>query len=66
MFYVQKTEMVNKTFRLPEKLVSRLSAVAQQQGISMNNLVAQCCNYALNDLAESPQQVGEDRAGDDG
>ena len=56
MFYVQKPEMVNKTFRLPEELVNRLSAVAQQQGVSMNNLVAQCCNYALNDLADSPQK----------
>jgi predicted HicB family RNase H-like nuclease len=51
MFYVQKPEMVNKTFRLPENLVSRLSAVAQQQGVSMNNLVAQCCSYALDHLA---------------
>ena len=51
MFHVQRTEMVSKTFRLPEDLVNRLSAVAQQQGVSMNNLVAQCCNYALNDLA---------------
>lgn len=59
MFYVQKPEMVNKTFRLPEELVNRLSAVAQQQGVSMNNLVAQCCNYALNDLADSPQKGGE-------
>ena len=56
MFYVQKPEMVNKTFRLPEELVNRLSAVAQQQGVSMNNLVAQCCKYALNDLADSPQK----------
>ncbi len=52
MFYVHRTEMVNKTFRLPEPLVNRLAAVAQQQGVSMNNLVAQCCAYALNDLAD--------------
>ncbi len=51
MFHVQRTEMISKTFRLPENLVSRLSAVAQQQGVSMNNLVAQCCSYALDHLA---------------
>lgn len=51
MFYVHRTEMVNKTFRLPEELVNRLAAVAQQQGVSMNNLVAQCCVYALDHLA---------------
>ena len=52
MFYVQKPEMVNKTFRLPEELVNRLAVVAQQQGVSMNNLVSQCCVYALDHLAE--------------
>ena len=52
MFTVKKTEMVNKTFRLPADLVERLSAVAQEQGVSMNNLVAQCCEYALGQMKE--------------
>lgn len=56
MFHVQRTEMISKTFRLPENLVNRLSAVAQQQGVSMNNLVAQCCSYALDHLAKSDAQ----------
>ena len=52
MFTVKKVEMVNKTFRLPTALVERLSTVAQEKGISMNNLVAQCCEYALGQLGE--------------
>lgn len=56
MFYVHRTEMVNKTFRLPEELVNRLAAVAQQQGVSMNNLVAQCCVYALDHLAKTEEE----------
>ena len=47
MFKVKKVEMVNKTFRLPTDLVKRLANVAQEQGVSMNNLVGQCCEYAL-------------------
>ena len=47
MFKVKKVEMVNKTFRLPVELVKRLATVAQEQGVSMNNLVGQCCEYAL-------------------
>ena len=47
MFKVKKVEMVNKTFRLPVDLVKRLATVAQEQGVSMNNLVGQCCEYAL-------------------
>ena len=31
MFAVKKTEMVNKTFRLPTDLVKRLATVAQEQ-----------------------------------
>lgn len=62
MFHVQRTEMISKTFRLPEDLVNRLSAVAQQQGVSMNNLVAQCCTYALAHLAKSSDKGGETEA----
>ncbi|MBO8431442.1 toxin-antitoxin system HicB family antitoxin [Spirochaetes bacterium] len=50
MFKIEKPEMVNKTFRLPLELVERLSTVAQNQGISLNNLVKQCCEYALENL----------------
>ncbi|SHF13215.1 toxin-antitoxin system HicB family antitoxin [Schwartzia succinivorans] len=61
MFYVKKPEMVNKTFRLPEDLVNQLSAVAQQQGVSMNNLVAQCCAYVLAHLAEQPEKEATEK-----
>lgn len=50
MFKVEKEEMVNKTFRLPLKLVEKLYSVAQNQGVSLNNLVKQCCEYALENL----------------
>ena len=62
MFHVQRTEMISKTFRLPEALVNQLSAVAQQQGVSVNNLVAQCCAYALAHLAEPTKETGETKA----
>ena len=50
MFKVEKEEMVNKTFRLPLKLVEKLYSVAQNLGVSLNNLVKQCCEYALENL----------------
>lgn len=50
MFEIEKYETVNKTFRLQESLVKKLQKVAQEQNISMNNLVAQCCEYALKNL----------------
>ncbi len=49
MFKIEKKEFVNKTFRIPKELVDELSTVAQKEGISMNELVIQCCKYALGD-----------------
>lgn len=50
MFKVQKPETVNKAFRLPKELVQELQTVAQNQGVSLNKLVQQCCEYALKNL----------------
>lgn len=50
MFKVQKPETVNKTFRLPKELVQELQTVTQNQGVSLNKLVQQCCEYALKNL----------------
>ena len=40
----------NKTFRLPVDFVQRLTEVARAQDVSVNNLVQQCCEYALGDM----------------
>ena len=42
--------MINKTFRLPLKLVQELQVIAQDKGVSLNNLVLQCCEYAIKHL----------------
>ena len=57
MFKVEKTEMVNKTFRLPSELIEQLSVVAKNKGVSLNNLVKQCCEYALNHLDKEDKEV---------
>lgn len=50
MFEVKKIEHVNKTFRMPADLVKRLEILAQEKGVSLNNLVIQCCEYALENI----------------
>lgn len=50
MFRVEKTEYANKTFRLPVELIQKLERLAQDEQVSMNQLVIQCCNYALDHL----------------
>ncbi|MBQ8342300.1 MAG: toxin-antitoxin system HicB family antitoxin [Clostridia bacterium] len=47
MFEIQKNEKINKTFRLPLELVQKLEILAQNENVSLNNLVVQCCEYAL-------------------
>jgi len=45
-----KTEYANKTFRMPTELVKALQIVAQNENVSLNKLVIQCCQYALENL----------------
>lgn len=50
MFQVKKKEFVNKTFRIERELLDKLCEIAQQEDISVNELVIQCCEYALDDM----------------
>ena len=52
--YCKKVEHINKTFRMPTELVKKPEVLAQEKRISLNNLVVQCCEYALenNDTIE--------------
>ena len=51
MFEVKQTdEMINKTFRLPVPLLEELTKVAEHEKVSVNNLVRQCCEYALDNM----------------
>ncbi|MFQ9063688.1 MAG: hypothetical protein ACLR5R_00780 [Eubacterium sp.] len=35
---------------MPNDLVEQLQSVAQEQSVSLNQLVIQCCQYALDNL----------------
>lgn len=52
MFKVTKPEYSNKTFRMPNDLIAELEKLAQDKGVSLNQLVIQCCKYALDNLEE--------------
>jgi len=52
MFKVTKPEYSNKTFRMPNDLISELEKLAQEKQVSLNQLVIQCCKYALDNLEE--------------
>lgn len=55
-FEIKKPEYVNRTFRISKELADNLSQTAQREGISVNELVVQCCNYALTNLKHNTQK----------
>ncbi len=56
-FKIKKTEYVNKTFRITKDLNERLSRIAQKENISMNELVVQCCEFALSNLNDNNENI---------
>ena len=55
MFKIQKGyDSESKTFRLPVELVEQLEKLATQNKLSLNQLVIQCLNYAVDNL--EPEQ----------
>ena len=53
-FRIQKGyDTESKTFRLPIEQIQRLEVLATLHKISLNQLVIQCLNYALDNLENS-------------
>jgi len=50
VFIVKKQEIINKTIRMPDDLIEQLEEIASLENISFNQLVVQCCEYAIKDL----------------
>lgn len=54
-FKIKKQEYVNKTFRITKELADRLAVTAQQEGVSVNELVVQSCEFALDNLKKQDE-----------
>ncbi|MBE7033422.1 MAG: toxin-antitoxin system HicB family antitoxin [Ruminococcaceae bacterium] len=51
-FIIKKPTSSNRTVRMPDELIAKLTRLADEQEISFNQLVNQCCEFALEHLAE--------------
>ena len=49
------SETVNKTFRLPVDVAERLEQLAYDNNLSLNAVIVQCLQYALDNVEESPK-----------
>lgn len=56
-FVIKKPESSNKTIRMPNNLIQKLEMLASDNDISFNQLVVQCCNYAIAHLSDDPDDV---------
>jgi len=50
MFEIKKPSSSNKTIRMPDTLIEQLEKLAGEHDISFNQLVVQCCEYALKNM----------------
>lgn len=54
-FIVKKPSSSNRTIRMPDDLLDKLSQIAADKDISFNQLVIQCCEFALENLKEDKE-----------
>jgi len=46
-FNVEREDYINKTFRMPAKLVEKMYKICESKNISLNKLTVKCIEYAL-------------------
>lgn len=54
------SETVNKTFRLPADVAERLEQLAYDNNLSLNAVIVQCLQYALDNVEETPKAEADD------
>ncbi|MHC1770751.1 MAG: toxin-antitoxin system HicB family antitoxin [Flexilinea sp.] len=47
---------LSKTFRLPIELVEKLEQLATENNISLNQLIIQCLEYAMDNLGKESEK----------
>ena len=53
LFDPKEKQMVNKTIRIEESLVTKVYEEAEKRNLSFNKLVIQCIEYAMENLKPS-------------
>ncbi len=52
-FHIKRQEYSNRTFRFPVELLEELNTLASNKNLSLNQIVVQCCEYALKNLDDN-------------
>lgn len=59
-FKVKHQEYVNRTFRFKKEFVEKLDKVCDEENISLNKLVVQCVEFALDNMENNNSKEDED------
>lgn len=52
-FKITKPTSSNRTIRMPDTLIERIAQIATEQDVSFNQVVVQCCEYAIENMEKS-------------
>ncbi len=53
IFKIKKPLSSNKTIRMPDELIDKLQSLADENDISFNQLVVQCCEFAIENMNDT-------------
>ena len=56
IFKIKKPQSSNKIIRMPDELIEKLQQLATSNDISFNQLVVQCCEFALENMIEEDKK----------
>lgn len=49
-FIIKKPTSSNRTIRMPDALIEKITKLANEKDISFNQVVVQCCEFAIENL----------------
>lgn len=50
-FIIKKPTSSNRTIRMPDTLIETINKIAREQDVSFNQVVVQCCEFAIEHLS---------------
>ncbi len=56
-FIIKKPTSSNRTIRMPDTLIEKISKIANEQDVSFNQVVVQCCEYALENMPKDSKET---------
>lgn len=55
-FKIKKPTSSNRTIRMPDTLIEKISQIATEQDVSFNQVVVQCCEYAIENMEKTDRK----------